>query len=456
MAALERDFPDQVQAQPELIAYHATNAEQLEAAVGYWCKAGERGLARAAMKEANAVYSRALDIVRRLPPSDRRERTELEILLELGRTQQAIRGSVSDECGRTFGRARQLAERSGRAEHLVEALKGLMYFHHGRTELNRAAEVAGARLEISKRLGLNPEIVAAYDDLATVSFSNGDFQNALDLSSSASSIIEAADRYSWSREIEDAHRSILILWAQTMTVLGFHEQALAACDRAMSMARAASHDYTLVTTLGNVCFVDQVGGRDESLAERAEEMVKVSTRRGFPTWLARGLIFGGWRRAVHLHEGAGLSDMRDGLARLHTIGAKVWRPYYLGLLAHACGAVGQPRAGLEAVAEAMAMAEPDGEQDQLAELHRIRGALHSVCGDRSAAEACFQQALAVARRQKARLWELRAAECLARLWADAGQRTRALDLLSPVYGWFTEGLDGPDLRRSRDLLHALG
>mgnify|MGYP000877328069 CR=1 FL=1 len=225
VTALERDFPDQVQAQPELIAYHATNAEQFETAVGYWCKAGERGLARAAMKEANAVYSRALDLARRLQPSDRRERAELEILLELGRTQQAIRGSVSDECGQTFGRARQLAERSGRAEHLVEALKGLMYFHHGRTELKRAAKVADARLKLSKRLGWQPEIVAAYDDLATVSFSNGDFQHALDLSSSALSIIEAADRYSWSSDIEDVHRSVLILCAQTMTVLGFRAQA---------------------------------------------------------------------------------------------------------------------------------------------------------------------------------------------------------------------------------------
>ncbi len=101
------------------------------------------------------------------------------------------------------------------------------------------------------------------------------------------------------------------------------------------------------------------------------------------------------------------------------------------------------------------MIEPAGEKDQEAELHRIRGTLTLACGDRSAAEACFMRALSVARRQKAKTWELRAAECLARLWAENGERAKARDLLAPVHAWFTEGFDGPDLKRSAALLDAL-
>ena len=147
--------------------------------------------------------------------------------------------------------------------------------------------------------------------------------------------------------------------------------------------------------------------------------------------------------------------MRRGLAELRTIGANVWRPYHLGLLAAACAATGQPRAGLGALDEAMAIIEPAGEKDQEAELHRLRGALTLACGDRPTAEACFLRALGVARRQGARTWELRAATALAHLWAEDGNRVKARDLLAPVHGWFTEGHDGPDLRESAALLDAL-
>jgi predicted ATPase len=344
----------------------------------------------------------------------------------------------------------------GEEENLVEVLKGLMYFLHGRTELEEAGEAAGERLRISKRLGRPRELVAAYDDLATVAFSTGAFlkaltlcQHALELASNAASDLSASD-------IADSLKSVLILQSHTLAVLGQRDQALAACDRAMDIARELNHDYTLVTTLGNVCFVDQVCGRQAILSERAEEMIKVSEHRGFPTWKARGLIFRGWLKAEHEHGNAGLSEIHEGLAKLREIGAKVWRPYYLGLLASACGATGRPRAGLDALDEATSITEPAGEKDQEAEIHRLRGSLTLACDDRSSAEACFMRSLSIARAQGARTWELRAAVGLAQLWQEIGERAKARDLLAPVHAWFTEGFDGPDLRRSAALLDALG
>ena len=140
---------------------------------------------------------------------------------------------------------------------------------------------------------------------------------------------------------------------------------------------------------------------------------------------------------------------------MREIGARVWRPYYLALLADACRAIERYRAGIEAVDEAMAEIEPAGERDLEAELHRLRGTLLLGCGDLPTAEACFMRALNIAREQRAKTWELRAANSLARLWAETGERTKARDLLAPVHGWFTEGHDGPDLRESATLLDAL-
>jgi predicted ATPase len=132
-------------------------------------------------------------------------------------------------------------------------------------------------------------------------------------------------------------------------------------------------------------------------------------------------------------------------------------PHALIVLAAVCGQVGDPDKGLEALAEALVVLQRTNERRREAEIHRLRGELLlSLPGwHRDEAEASFGRALAVARRQSARMWELRAATCLARLWVDQGRPRDGRDLLAPIYGWFTEGFDTPDLIEARALLEAL-
>ena len=455
VAALENDFASQVAAQPEMVARHATEAGLDDKAIDYWRKAGDLSVARAAMKEAEGLFSQALRMIEGLPAGIPRDERELELLLCLGPAQQAIKGSVSYECGRTYARARELAEKVGSEHDLIEVCKGQMYFYHGRTQLDQAREAAGERLRISKQLAQTREIVEAYNDLATVSFSCGAFEDAFNLCGHAIDLIPNTATLTYTPDLAAAVKSVLASQSQALAVLGYREWALAVCDRAIDMARASSHDYSLAVSLGNACFVDQVCGRLETLGERAEEMIAVATKRGFPTWLARGYIFRGWLAAHRSSSDTECSDIRRGLADLREIGARVWRPYYLALLADACGAVDRYRAGIEAVDQAMTEIEPAGERDHEAELHRLRGTLLLGCGDLSTAEACFMRALNIAREQRAKTWELRAATSLARLWVETGERAKARDLLAPVHGWFTEGHNGPDLRESATLLDAL-
>ena len=132
-------------------------------------------------------------------------------------------------------------------------------------------------------------------------------------------------------------------------------------------------------------------------------------------------------------------------------------PYFLSLLAAAYGHAGQPYAGLEVLAEAHALVEQSGERWSQAELHRLQGELllRQAVPDATQAAACFQQALAIARRQQAKSWELRAATSLSRLWQQQGKRQEAHDLLAPVYYWFTEGFDTADLKDAKVLLDEL-
>jgi predicted ATPase len=127
------------------------------------------------------------------------------------------------------------------------------------------------------------------------------------------------------------------------------------------------------------------------------------------------------------------------------------------MLAEACGQARQTEEGLAVLAEALAVVEKTGQRDWEAELHRLKGVLllARAIPEAQPVEACFQQALAVARHQQAKSLELRAAMSLSRLWQHQGQRAAAYELLAPMYGWFTEGFDTADLQEARALLEEL-
>ena len=202
-------------------------------------------------------------------------------------------------------------------------------------------------------------------------------------------------------------------------------------------------------------------------------LLTLATEQGFPqVWSgARSCGAGRWPHSGHGEEG--ITQIRQALAAYRSAGATRDRPYYLALLAEASAQGGQTTEGLEALAEALALLATSGVRWWEAELHRLRGELllqsgvqspeSSVLTHHSAlrmphaaeAEACFQQALDIARRQQAKSLELRAAMSLSRLWQQQGKRAEARELLAPIYGWFTEGFDTADLQEAKALLEEL-
>jgi predicted ATPase len=150
--------------------------------------------------------------------------------------------------------------------------------------------------------------------------------------------------------------------------------------------------------------------------------------------------------------------MHQGLAAWEATGAELLKPCVLALLAEAYGKVGQADVGLTLLDEALATVNKHGERFYEAELYRLKGELLLALSEEHQAEAesCFHQALAIARRQQAKSWELRAAMSLSRLWQQQGKRTEAQALLAPIYGWFTEGFDTVDLQEAKALLEELG
>ncbi len=183
----------------------------------------------------------------------------------------------------------------------------------------------------------------------------------------------------------------------------------------------------------------------------------IATDQEFPQYFAQATLLRGWALAESGQREEGITQIHQGLAASRATGATRDRPYYLALLAEASAQVGQTAEGLEALAEALATLAKSTVRWWEAELYRLRGELllqHSVAQP-GEAEACFHQALAVARRQQAKSLELRAAMSLSRLWQCQGTRAEARPLLAEIYDWFTEGFDTADLKEAKALLDAL-
>jgi len=181
----------------------------------------------------------------------------------------------------------------------------------------------------------------------------------------------------------------------------------------------------------------------------------VATEQGFPYWGSVGTILRGWVKAKNGDVAEGIPLMRSGLAAYRATGAEMWMPHYLTLLAAAHQIGGQVEEGLALLGEALQIVERTGERWFAAELNRNKGELLVRQGHAEAAEELYYKALTIAEQQGAKLWELRATASLARLWHDQGRRAEARDLLAPVYGWFTEGFDTPDLKEAKALLDEL-
>jgi predicted ATPase len=193
------------------------------------------------------------------------------------------------------------------------------------------------------------------------------------------------------------------------------------------------------------------------MQELEDEALAHDTAHGFALLLTTGLIQRGWLRAEEGQSEAGLAQMREGLARHREIGAAVLLPAALALVAQVHQKLGRPAEGLSAVAEALTAAQQSGQHYWEAELHRLAGVLKLQASPRATgdAESSFLQAVEIARRQRAKSLELRAAVSLSRLWAEKDNVKDALALLSGVYAWFTEGFDTADLSEARSLLEEL-
>ena len=230
----------------------------------------------------------------------------------------------------------------------------------------------------------------------------------------------------------------MALWS-----LGYPEAALRDADDALRNAREIGQAATLMFALNHAAIPYTLCGNRAAAAAHAQELVALAEEKGSLFWKANGMVNQGSVLALTGRASDATEMLISGIAACRTTGATLWMPLYLPHLARAHAELGQFEEAWRCIGEAMTAAETTKEKWCEAEIHRTAGeiALMSPEPDAAKAQAHFERAIAIARAQKAKSWELRAATSMARLWRDQGKRHEARDLLAPVYGWFTEGFD---------------
>ena len=211
-------------------------------------------------------------------------------------------------------------------------------------------------------------------------------------------------------------------------LLGYPDQALQRSQEALTLAQELSHPFSLAFALYFAAMLHQFRREAQAAQERAEAAMALATEQGFAFWLAWGTILRGWALAEQGQGEEGIAQMRQGLAACRATGAELYRPYFLALLAEAYGQAGQAEEGLHVLAEALAVVRHNW--GALLRGGAVSAQGRVAAGSSSAeqhaeAEACFQQALDIARRQQAKSLELRAAMSLSRLWQQQGKRAEA-------------------------------
>ena len=412
--------------------------------------------ALARLVASELVFQRGLDQLALLPVNPERQRQALEFRSALGTALRLVKGQAAPETGEAYARARELWEQLGSSPEYLHVPHGQSRYHMYRGELDLAMRLDEDLLRLSRQRNDSAGLVLAH-------YSSGrNLTLAGRFVSSRSHLEEALALYDPVSHRSLAHQAGFYPQVASQAdlgivlfCLGYPDQALARSSSAIAEAQRLAYPPTLAVVLARGARLLLLVGDYVALDRRAGQLIAVATEQGFPHWDAEGIIDRGWVKVKNGDVTEGLLLLHSGSNAYRKAGVEVWTPHFFALLAGACEIAGKIDEALTLLDEALQIAERTGERWFAAELNRLKGQLLLRQGHAEAAEELYRKALTIAREQEAKLWELRAAVRLARLRRDQDRCAEARDLLTPVYGWFTEGFDTPDLKEAKALLDEL-
>jgi len=454
-AVLEEHFADLVERQPEILAHHLTAAGDTERAVDQWLKAGRHAAERSAHHEAIGHFERGLATLAALPDGSVRDGREIELQLTRGLSLFTTEGFVSSAGAEAYVRARELSERSGDRRQLFMAVFGLWVSANGRGGMAECHKFSDRLQQLTAADADEGLRLQAHHSAWTTCLFSGEPAAAREHCEAGRRLYDP-DRHRSHRLLYGGHDPGVCagyMGAQARWLLGYPDTALAIGREAWALAERIAHPFTLGTALVMNAMLHLDRDEPELALQRIQAAEALVAEQRIGLVLEPQIL----RGAVMTAQGAfkeAVPYLRDGLTQPRAIRL---RHYGLARLAEALSRQGEHQ---EASRDGKGgIGRTRNERDSAAgtrSFNRLKGIALLGLNRLDEAQSALEQALRIARRQQAKSYELRAAASLARLWGEQGRREEARDLLTPVYGWFTEGFGTPDLKEAKALLDELG
>jgi class 3 adenylate cyclase/predicted ATPase len=453
---LEERHPELAGEKPEILAHHFAQAGLARQAAEYGLAAGRRAAARLANPEAISHYTRALGVLATIPAGEDRDRLELDLQVELGVPLVSTFGHSAPELEQTYGRARVLSENLPGSPHLFRIVRSLWNSAANAGRSKEALERSEHLLTVADA-GKDPvQRAIARRAFGTDLVFQGKSYVGLKLLREGSALWDACGtREEVVTYGDDPGSTGRAYTGWALWFLGFPEQAMGVMSEAVGAAERLSFPFVTAFVFNLASTLDILSGEFASAFHRADKTFAICADHVLPQRVAFALMCSG--RALIAAGDAELGHARvvEGFDQWRKLGARTWTGAFGTWAAEACAATGRLQEALAISGQTLDHIQCVNERAFEPEGHRIRGTLLLQVAAIGDAEECFRQALAVAREQRTRSWELRAATSLARLLNDQGRQGEARDLLAPAYGWFTEGFDTLDLKEAKALLDAL-
>ncbi len=453
---LEEDVPMTAESEPELLARHLTQAGNIESAVKYWHRAGQLALAQSGTAEAIAHLQSGLDVLSKNKNDPQFRHLELDIQLTLAGALAAARGHGMQDTRQAYSRAIELSRELREPQALYPALDGLMTYHFSRAEFGEAIRLGEEFLNLAETDDDDAAQIVAHMNLGIFRLSHGELVNARNQLQSAIALYRP-----------DHHASLKITYSYDPKVLclgylAWAQLSLGQCDLALqtslesiAMAEEISHPLSLGFALHRSVTIHQLRRDIVSVERTATRMNALASEQGFVTYSTSARLYKGWALVQRDSLDEGISLLCESLNTLRAIKDEDFFPHTISLIADALAKRGEFDRALELLDEALHRVTSNKENWFEAEVHRLLGEVTAAQSSDDSIEGRFLRALEVARKQEAKLWELRAGISLARLWQDQGKRAEARDLLAPIYSRFTEGFETADLQDAKTLLSEL-
>ncbi|MDK1374109.1 adenylate/guanylate cyclase domain-containing protein [Sinorhizobium sp. 6-70] len=456
--ALEERFPDRAAREPEVLAHHFAEAGQAARAIESWLIAGKQAAQRSANLEAIGHFSRGLKALASLPPGPEKDRKELALQTAIGTPLISVHGYAAPQIGAAYGRARALCQQFGDAAALHATLSGEFVYHFVRGDYAMMQQLTDEAWRAAERTGNDAFQLAGHRMGGMTAMYFGRF---IEADREFETILRLYDpdrhRPPPVLYIHDPKISALAYLAIIKWILGCPHQARMLAIEALHYAEEldqANLSAHVRTYAG--AGLDELLGETSAVRGHADAIVALADQHSLHYWRLNGLFLQGWAIAQHESAKEGLALMRQSLTGRSAMGVSWYHVRYLCMLATTLQDSGAAEAGLRVVAEAKDCAACHDEHMWDAELERTEAELLGArARSDKECEAFFLSALAAARRQSAKSFELRAAVGLAKFWAEQGRCADSRNLLGPLYESFTEGHNTRDLIQARQLLDRL-